>query len=414
MAIDTNNNIWIAIFGGQSFADFLYKYDGTNWTNYITPVDSIYPSLICDAKNNIWVCSQPSGYHSSLSKFDGINWTEFSVANQNLPFDSIQSLASDAKGNIYAFVYRKHDHGKLLFYDGTTWQDLNVSNYLPEWNYKITCDAKDNVYLFGFETLTIYNQNDGGIDPPWANAWANGKVVYDANNNQQVDGSDAPMFGQTIIQLPDSTLFGTDNNGNFSVPIKQNNSIIKSLPTADFHVNTDSLQYQLINITTDTCCYDFGLYSDTIYDNAQLAISHSTMRCGFTIPYSINVINKGTTILDGHVVLKLDSHCAVTYVWPTPFAINADSIVWDVTNMQPYSALNFNLDMTISNSTGDTVFTSAYFANQNYTTTYSLDDDVSVITCAYDPNAKSVEPLPYGWANYVVKGSLMNRGAMAL
>lgn len=95
MAVDKNNNIWIATFSGG-----LVKFDGANWSTY-NRANSDLPSnyvnaIVFDSIGNIWV-----GTDGGLAKFDGNNWTVFRSSNSDLLHNSVISLAFDNLDNLW-------------------------------------------------------------------------------------------------------------------------------------------------------------------------------------------------------------------------------------------------------------------------------------------------------------------------
>ncbi|WP_163709302.1 T9SS type A sorting domain-containing protein [Mangrovibacterium lignilyticum] len=85
LAIDANGMKWMS--GGA-----LISYDGTNWEEYYTPVETHINSIAIENKS-IW-CGTKDG----LMRFSNSQWTVFDTANSELPSNVVNSIAIDDNG----------------------------------------------------------------------------------------------------------------------------------------------------------------------------------------------------------------------------------------------------------------------------------------------------------------------------
>ncbi|MCW3083846.1 MAG: hypothetical protein JWP12_1212, partial [Bacteroidetes bacterium] len=97
MQIDSNLNVF---FGFGSWADGLYKFDGTStWTSYTTTNSGISTDKIftvnVDQHNTLWV----GGATGGASSFDGTNWTVYNTSNSPMPYNIITAIEVDKFNN---------------------------------------------------------------------------------------------------------------------------------------------------------------------------------------------------------------------------------------------------------------------------------------------------------------------------
>jgi len=83
IAVDAAGNKWVATFGQLSGGNGVFKFDGSNWTMYLTELADANAHDISIAPNgDVWVLSE-----NGVSKFDGTNWTVYNSDN-GLPWEN--------------------------------------------------------------------------------------------------------------------------------------------------------------------------------------------------------------------------------------------------------------------------------------------------------------------------------------
>ena len=172
MDFDNAGNLWI----GTDNAG-LFKYDGTNLTNYI-PSNSPLPSedikdIKKDENGNIWI-AMVSYYNSNpagIAKFDGTNWQFFNSKNSILTNENIHSIAEDKDGNLWFGA----DSLLLYKFDGTNWLRYDLSSQITSnWISCLDVDSDGNVWAglgpnygaqgiikFDGTNITVYDQAAG-------------------------------------------------------------------------------------------------------------------------------------------------------------------------------------------------------------------------------------------------------------
>jgi hypothetical protein len=103
IAFDNNNNKWIGTQNG------LYKFDGTNWTNYNSSISGLLnnfvTSVLVDTAGVVWTGSydpqltaqNPGG----LNSFNGSTWVQYQPTNSGIQEKIIDRLAMDTLHNLW-------------------------------------------------------------------------------------------------------------------------------------------------------------------------------------------------------------------------------------------------------------------------------------------------------------------------
>lgn len=170
IAFDSLGNNWIGtadvmgqMQGGVS------KFDGIGWKNYTTTdglVGNLVWSIAIDQKGNKWF-----GTSKGISMFDGISWTTF---------DDISYIASNGVGgqyegrNFYSILIDKHDNkwfgtlgGGVFKYDGTKWttfpqlDGLGITDIVEDNQENIWFATYKGVFKFDGTTWINYTKADG-------------------------------------------------------------------------------------------------------------------------------------------------------------------------------------------------------------------------------------------------------------
>lgn len=212
IAIDQNNNVWIASPGGGLYkwdgstiahitnpigfaaynvavgpdnilwvttANKLYRYDGTNWTFYDftnSPLSSLHwAGLAVDKDSAVWVAN------NSIYRLKNATWTTFDYMNYPIA-DGANSVVVDANNNKWfgCYDYSWAGSGGIMKLEDTTWTRFNSLNS------NLLCDD--------VRTLAVDNVN-GKI---WVGTACGLAVMQDssiipvpdgiAENNQTVSG----------------------------------------------------------------------------------------------------------------------------------------------------------------------------------------------------------------------------------
>jgi ligand-binding sensor domain-containing protein len=179
LAIDSQNNKWIA--GDDPIWDEggLAKFDGLTFTDY-TNVDAKSAShnlhdIKFDPSGNVWAASDVG-----LLKFDGSRVTSvWNTANAPIwPTNRVTDFAWDSKGNLWVALDDVVTvRGGLAKWDGSTWTLWTTANGIPwgqPWDEvtSIEIDAQDNVYI-GSNVLGVAKFSGTTWSQPVKSGWVN-------------------------------------------------------------------------------------------------------------------------------------------------------------------------------------------------------------------------------------------------
>ncbi|MCG8329020.1 MAG: T9SS type A sorting domain-containing protein [Chitinophagales bacterium] len=141
---------------------------------------------------------------------------------------------------------------------------------------------------------------------------------------------------------------------------------------------------------------NFGFRSLQGAETAYLDVQSGPTRCGFTVPFWVNLHNTGCLPIEGEVHIQLDEMLTLVSYDEDELTVNGQQLIWSFdsitgsTNQQ----LHFELEMPGTEALGDTIFleTTAYIIHQDSLIDAGTYLYESVITCAYDPNDKLIRP----------------------
>lgn len=183
VAVDGNNNIWLATDGGVA------KFDGTNWTKYDVsnsglPNDYII-SIAVDNSNNIWAGTDGDG----VLKFDGTTWTTYNVTNtSNLCDNAIHYIASSDDGYVW-FGSWGNGISRLKLSD-TTWtkyvSELPSDGGSPASIYYIYIDNANHVWIATNLGLVYYDNSSFTTITTGLSTLLTRSIAIDANNNKYI------------------------------------------------------------------------------------------------------------------------------------------------------------------------------------------------------------------------------------
>ena len=117
LTVDKNGNLWCVRY---DTVNNVLKYDGISWKSYSTQKKCTLYSIQNDNNGNIWIASSQSGI---IYKFDKKKWTEYKLTNLLNPlYDGlISAISFDAEGNGWFGT----DVG-LVKFDETAWSAYSL------------------------------------------------------------------------------------------------------------------------------------------------------------------------------------------------------------------------------------------------------------------------------------------------
>lgn len=180
---DQIGNLWIGTNGAG-----VYKYDGENFTQYLSKVgmiyeDSLYHNVVLsiteDLSGNLWFTSLS---HAGLSRYDGKSFTHFKI-EEGLSDNFLRTAYCDKDGNIWVGTHGNRNGG-LDFYDGKSFVNFNKMNGL----------CSNNVH-------SIYQDNNGHI---WLGSDRGNLCIYDGKTFKEFTNNQGAKFAHIECILGDA------------------------------------------------------------------------------------------------------------------------------------------------------------------------------------------------------------------
>jgi len=258
IAVDEQDNIWC---GGYS----LLKFDGTNWTTYMSNQGVGYISI--DHSGNKWFGT----YGYGIAKFDGTNWTTYTSDNSGLKDNSVTAMAVDKSGNLWVGTSSRTtlQGTGVSEFDGTQWSSYTTNDGLVYRNVtSIAPDNEGNVWFVAGETSnggiskfdgsgwTSYTESNTNIDLlnfPYC-------MAIDAQNNKwfvtkkgdvlKFDGTNQTTIPQSVSGMGPVKMIAFDSKGNAWFCI--DSGVIKFDGTSWTKYNDNGLLFDVSSIAFDS------------------------------------------------------------------------------------------------------------------------------------------------------------------
>lgn len=235
-----------------------------------------------------------------------------------------------------------------------------------------------------------------------------GKVYYDLNNNGIKDLDEVGRPLNFIITDPVGLICVSGADGfYYSSVAGLDDGLYEISPVLPeyWEISTDSLTYTIaIDVDFEQRdSLDFGIYPDSLFHQVNLSLEGGYPRCNDTIYYWLDIQNTGTTIASGLVHLQIDDSLYYVTADIVPDSIVGQHLYWH------YDALFFGENNMITVQLGTPDGIDDLVSSTLEVTIDSAGVDVffdsvdreQLITCAYDPNDKTPNPLGEGDLGYI-------------
>ena len=133
---------------------FLISFSLIAKSQTITKWDSLgkVNAIAVDKNDNVWVAWEGTSYvNGCLSKFDGNKWIYFNNAN-GIPLQGIRGLTVDKNGNLWCVRYDTVNN--VLKYDGISWKSYSTQKKCTL--YSIQNDNNGNIWIASSQSGIIY------------------------------------------------------------------------------------------------------------------------------------------------------------------------------------------------------------------------------------------------------------------
>lgn len=223
-----------------------------------------------------------------------------------------------------------------------------------------------------------------------------GKVFLDANNNGVMDPGENGIPQISLNTHPGGWMSVTDSLGSYTMITDVNNDTIRPGFTGSFtQINPE---YHLASQGAQN--QDFGIYCEPGVQDFSIDITNvNIFRPGFKTLLNISVFNKGSVSQSPFVVFYKPYNLTYYSADPQPLSITADSITWQLGNLDFMGQTSIKLAVFTSFTTqiGDTIHCSATVMPVAGDT---LPEDNNfylhqVVQGSFDPNDKTCEQGEY-------------------
>lgn len=342
----------------------------------------------------------PTGeeYYTPLDDDFSDHWYSFIA-----PCDGLLTVSNDGEHECTKRIY-SGVCGSLTLLSEAGWDAAYASAAIPE-GESVFIQIDDSWDMEGDFNVVFTGCDD--VDSSMLDI--SGKIYYDNNNNGMRDPGENGKPLNFLMSDPAGLLCTSGVDGfYFGVVDSLDDGTYQFAPILPEHweISTDSAFYTL-NITDSFESRDslnFGIYPDTFYHEVNAEFIGGFPRCNDTISYALSLQNTGTIMIEsGLIHLELDDSLYYVSAAPAPDSIVGQHIYWH------YEDLLFGEWHTIFMQVGtpdgvDDAVSSSLTATidsadvEVFSTITTLDQ---LITCAYDPNDKTPEPLGVGEFGYI-------------
>jgi hypothetical protein len=238
----------------------------------------------------------------------------------------------------------------------------------------------------------VNNYIPGGFDV--TGSLLTGTVYHDIDSSLTQNGSEAGLYSQKVILLPDSNITFSQANGEYTLGSNSGNKTIKVVPGPLWKTTSDST----ININVVSGNYpgnNFGLKGLIDIYLIDVSITSSVVpRCFWSRPYVITYTNTGTLVTHGEIKYVMPAACTWDSSSVPYTSVLGNTYTWAYTNLQPGETRNITVWVTLPGA--GTVITSTAQGNaQNPLNAIVYQDEAfmtQTVSCSFDPNDKTVIP----------------------
>ena len=266
---------------------------------------------------------------------------------------------------------------------------LSIADFDLDSDMDIVACAEDSRTISWFENLYVSPNQ------------ARGTIFIDLNNNGVQDSTDIPMSFTQVTSQPQSAFAFTYASGEYFMNFSDTaNGYYTIFPEAfaGWGITTDSLSYTFLIdsnfIYIDSL--DFGMAPLSVFDSIQVDMTIGQTTCDQESNLWIGIDNLGTTFPSGIVHLILDDSVTFVNSNPLPDSIVGQSVYWSYDSLFYFGSESITVNTLMPSflSMGDvlthTVETTV--DSMGIPVFQAFDTIAGILTCAYDPNHKSVLP----------------------
>jgi len=258
------------------------------------------------------------------------------------------------------------------------------------------CQVGNRVYFISWNS--VYGDEIHYIDFADLFVEVKGNIYQDENNDGQLNGLETGIGNAKIIAdgpAGQQATF-TDATGEYKLFLSSGNYQIYPDDLDCFAISSDSTLYHVNTSLPPTDDLNFGMNLVSDERSTRITLNSAPTRCGFTVPFWLNVGNDGCDTVSTIVRLQTDMSTELVDVIPAPFSIIEDTMEWHFSALETSAEEQIKLQFLMPDvmSIGDTInliAESFIYQNMGLVQTDNVHFQ-SIINCAYDPNDKRVTP----------------------
>lgn len=224
---------------------------------------------------------------------------------------------------------------------------------------------------------------------------------YDTNQNGIKEADESAYQDVDINLLPE--VLPRKNIGKdgirFYPPFGQYNVAYNSSYAPGWELTTSDIAQVAIESLEPIDTAYFGLFPKSLYSDFKNHISSPPARCNTVIPVYLDLLNTGTTILNGYVFMEIDDAVDVhNYLLAPDTIIDVTHVGWKITNWVPGERISKVCEVEIPGvggiQPGDTfTFTAVIEVTDQHGNSYNQSTYTTTpLRCSFDPNDKLVSP----------------------
>lgn len=224
-----------------------------------------------------------------------------------------------------------------------------------------------------------------------------GEVFKDTNGNGIKDPDEVGFNNAKILAESDQKYFTyTDTTGAYEIYLPEGSyELTTTLPPCS-EITTDSSSYQVEITDVLLTGFDFGLTTLPDSQSLNIHLVSATTRCGFTIPFWVNVGNNGCDTAATKIFVELDSLVTFVEADIPPETIDGQILSWTINTLEIGEQEQIKMMLTMPDEThvDDTIsmMVESFLWDSDTLALNDTYDYRSIIRCAIDPNDKQVSP----------------------
>lgn len=247
----------------------------------------------------------------------------------------------------------------------------------------------DAVILGGNQKLAWYENK---IDLPAIS----GQVFLDKNDNGQMDSVETTLQNHPVTISPSALSTYTTTDGEYQFFVENGTYILQ----IDNEINACVTPVEnTISVVIEDAPIVQNLAVQQTNEGADIAVrlTSGPTRCGFEVPFSLDVENVGCVTASGHYGLVLSPLVTLLEMTIPPVETRGDTLLWDFEQLAITERTTIDLSFRIAGTEflGDTIQMSILGILEDENNIVQLQNEYdfrSEIRCAYDPNDKLVMP----------------------